>query len=156
MDTSSQETQPETQPTLPVGWSKRSVEDIRKDLATRAGVPAFDARHPELKPADISIAGPFESRENAAHYVRIRYRSIMTACKPLCDVGKRNKDAYLDVVDAVERLVRELDLKHSKSADRADEGGVDPATGARVYNPSQPKNGQGRTGKKRQRGALGK
>ena len=85
-----------------------------------------------------------------------RYRSIMTACKALCDVGKRNKDAYLDVVDAVERLVRELDLKHSKSADRADEGGVDPATGARVYNPSQPKNGQGRTGKKRQRGALGK
>ena len=75
-----------------------------------------------------------------------RYRCIMTACRPLCDVGKRNKNAYLDVVGAVERLIRELDLKHSKPADRADEDRVDPATGAFVFNPSQPKNGRRRMG----------
>jgi hypothetical protein len=80
----------------------------------------------------------------------------MTACKPLADVGKRNKNAYLDVVNAVERLIRELDLKHSKPADRAvDEGGVDPATGALVFNPSQPRNGRGRKQVKRRRGAGG-
>ena len=69
MDTSSQGTQPETQPTQPVGWSKRAMETIRKDLATLAGVPAFDARHPELKPDAIAIAGSFESSEEAAHRV---------------------------------------------------------------------------------------
>ena len=68
-DTSSQGTQPETQPTQPVGWSRRTVETIRKDLATLAGVPAFDARHPELKPDAIAIAGSFESSEEAAHRV---------------------------------------------------------------------------------------
>ena len=43
------------------------MEMIRKDLATLAGVLAFDSRHPWLKPDAIAIAGPFESREKAAH-----------------------------------------------------------------------------------------
>ena len=43
------------------------METIRKDLATLAGVLAFDSRHPWLKPDAIAIAGPFESREKAAH-----------------------------------------------------------------------------------------
>ncbi len=67
MDTSSQETQPETQPTKPVSGSRRTVEAIREDLAKLAGVPAFDARHPELKPDAIAIVGPFDSSEEAAH-----------------------------------------------------------------------------------------
>ncbi len=332
MDTSSQGTQPETQPTQPVGWSKRAMETIRKDLATLAGVPAFDARHPELKPDAIAIAGPFESSEKAAHRVlewafkqpggsfmvhlngtytaiksrgrqfkvrcknvkkhkcqfklvyeqadddryhlqnanlshgdgcrkpdatpaenlaagtfrvppelletgvqmksanmstatvnsfmlhqaglagldvtwtwhhldralareleklpggvpgrghdapeadgweagevtenpadagpRVppktdRWRCIATACKALCDVGKRSKNAYLDVMDAVERVHRELDRKHSKPAERADKGGVDPVTGELVLNPSQPKHGKGKRGTKRAKGAHG-
>ena len=84
-----------------------------------------------------------------------RWRCIATACRSLCDVVKRNKNAYPDVVGAVERLVRELDLKHSKPADRAGEGGVDLATGAVVFNPSKPRIGKGRRQVKRRRGAGG-
>ena len=79
----------------------------------------------------------------------------MTACKPLCDVGKRNKNAYLDVVGAVERLIGELDRKHSKPRDRADKGGVDPAAGTVVFNPSRPRTGRGLRQVKRKRGAGG-
>jgi hypothetical protein len=84
-----------------------------------------------------------------------RWRCIATACKALCDVGKRSKNAYLDVMDAVERVHRELDRKHSKPAERADKGGVDPVTGKIVLNPSQPKHGKGKRGTKRAKGALG-
>ena len=84
-----------------------------------------------------------------------RWRCIATACKALCDVGKRSKNAYLEVMDAVERVHRELDRKHSKPADRADKGGVDPVTGQVVLNPSQAKTGKGRRSFKRQRGAGG-
>ena len=80
----------------------------------------------------------------------------MHLCKGLCEVGKRNKDAYLDVVAAVERIHQDLDQKHSTALGRADEGAIDPSTGRRVYNPSQPKKGKGRPGRKRQRGVLGK
>ena len=55
----------------------------------------------------------------------------------------------------MERLIRELDLKHSKPADRVDEGGVDPATGAVVFNPYQPRTGRGRRQVKRRRGLGG-
>jgi hypothetical protein len=58
MDTSTQETQPETQPTQPVSGSRRTLEAIRGVLATPAGVPAFDARHPEAwkRASGMSIA----------------------------------------------------------------------------------------------------
>ena len=131
-------------------WREGNVsEDDSEDDEEYQDAPEaveWEAGEVAVSPAD---AGPCVPPKHE------RYRSIMTACKPLCDVGKRNKNAYLDVVGAVERLIGELDLKHSKPGDRADGGGVDPATGAVVFNPSQPKNGRGRRQKKRQRGALG-
>ena len=70
-------------------------------------------------------------------------------------MGKRNKDAYRDVVAAVERLHLDMDRKYSTPVGRLDEGGVNPCTGERVYNPSQPQKGRGRTQAKRRRGPLG-
>ena len=84
-----------------------------------------------------------------------RYRSIMHMCKGLCEVGKRNKDAYRDLVAAAERLHLDMDRKYSTPVGRLDEGGVNPCTGERVYNPSQPQKGRGRTQAKRRRGPLG-
>ena len=132
-------------------WRERTggSEDDSEDDEVYHDAPEADgweAGEVTENPAD---AGPRVPPKNE------RWRCIMTACKPLADVGKRNKNAYLDVVGAVERLIGELDLEHSKPGDRADGGGVDPATGAVVLNPSQPRNGRGRRQVKRRRGALG-
>ena len=131
-------------------WREGNVsEDDSEDDEEYQDAPEaveWEAGEVAASPAD---AGPCVPQKHE------RYRSIMTACKPLCDLGKRNKDAYLDVTDGLERLLRELDLKHSKPADRADGGGVDPATGEVVLNPTQSKNGKGKRGTKRAKGFLG-
>lgn len=90
-----------------------------------------------------------------------RYGVVRQLKAKLAEIAKRSAESFEDVSSAVEKLIDEMDEKHStRPQGRPRAGGNDADAneeeGAGVLNPTKPKKGKGRTETKRKPGATGK
>jgi len=134
----------------PLGTFKVRVDGARAPAPTKRGrMFKIVCRRPGCKSdiGDLVLPGK-------------RYGIVRRLGAQWADIGKRSVESFNDVSDAMERLIEELDEKHSirpvGRPHRAEDSTEKEKRGAGVRNPTKPKKGRARTELKRKRGAGGR